>query len=122
MFSSSFSDRAFIAPAGLLCHSIGDTNGHLACVRALDEEERAYFGDSIDICLVEQADSPNAVWLVRCDEGMSSLVKSGEFAQREKRDREGTEEPCLALSLPCRATMIPFFFLYKIFRVKFAFE
>lgn len=50
-----YSDKAFIAPVGYLCYVLGDGEGQRQCVRALDEEEPSYFGDSIDVLIAEQA-------------------------------------------------------------------
>lgn len=57
-----YSDKAFIAPVGYLCHVLGDTEGQQKCVRALEEEEKSYFGDTIDVLIAEQA-SHSHEWL-----------------------------------------------------------
>lgn len=53
--ASSLTDRAFIAPAGYLAFALGDSASHLAAIRALDDEDAGYFGDSIDLVIAEQA-------------------------------------------------------------------
>lgn len=50
-----YSDKAFIAPVGYLCHVLGDGEGHGQCVRALEHEAGSYFGDTIDLLIAEQA-------------------------------------------------------------------
>ncbi|KDN51401.1 glycoside hydrolase family 8 protein [Tilletiaria anomala UBC 951] len=50
-----YSDRAFIAPAGYVCHVLGDTSSFQQAVTALNDEEPSYFGDSIDLVIAEQA-------------------------------------------------------------------
>lgn len=50
-----YTDKAFIAPVGYLCYVLGDTDGHSQCVTALNHQEPGYFGDSIDVCIAEQA-------------------------------------------------------------------
>ncbi|WFD31199.1 hypothetical protein MSPP1_002233 [Malassezia sp. CBS 17886] len=50
-----YSSRAFIAPVGYLAYALGDSSAHMAAVRALDDEESDYFGDSIDLVIAEQA-------------------------------------------------------------------
>ncbi|KAL4398996.1 O-glycosyl hydrolase [Malassezia pachydermatis] len=50
-----YSSRAFIAPAGYLAYVLGNSQGHMAAVRALDDEEPEYFGDSIDLVIAEEA-------------------------------------------------------------------
>lgn len=50
-----YSDKAFIAPVGYLCHVLGDADGHQQCIRALDSQGASYFGDTIDILIAEQA-------------------------------------------------------------------
>lgn len=50
-----YSDRAFIAPVGYLCHVLGDADGHRQCVGALDSQGDSYFGDTIDLLIAEQA-------------------------------------------------------------------
>ncbi|CDR99191.1 hypothetical protein [Sporisorium scitamineum] len=50
-----YSDKAFIAPVGYLCHVLSDGDGHQRCVRALEEQEGSYFGDTIDLLIAEQA-------------------------------------------------------------------
>ena len=57
-----YSSRAFIAPVGYLAYALGDSNSHMAAVRALDDEEAEYFGDSIDILIAEEAMAAPA-WL-----------------------------------------------------------
>lgn len=47
--------RAFIAPAGYLCYALGNSDGQQAAVRALDDEEDEYFGDTIDLVIAEEA-------------------------------------------------------------------
>jgi hypothetical protein len=51
----SYSDKSFIAPAGYVCHVLGDFGGHQQAVKAMDDEEASYFGDSIDLLVAEQA-------------------------------------------------------------------
>lgn len=51
----AYAGRAFIAPAGYLCYVLGDSKGQQAAVRALDDEESEYFGDSIDLVIAEEA-------------------------------------------------------------------
>ncbi|WFD36946.1 hypothetical protein MCUN1_003838 [Malassezia cuniculi] len=51
----NYSGRAFIAPAGYLAYTLGDSASHLAAVRALDDEDAEYFGDSIDLVVAEEA-------------------------------------------------------------------
>lgn len=51
----NYSSRAFIAPAGYLAYVLGDSQRHMAAVRALDDEEPEYFGDSIDLVIAEEA-------------------------------------------------------------------
>ena len=34
---------------------MGDSDGHAACVKALNDQQPAYFGDSIDLVIAEQA-------------------------------------------------------------------
>ncbi|SPC61290.1 related to Endoglucanase [Ustilago sp. UG-2017b] len=58
-----YSDKAFIAPVGYLCHVLGDAEGQQSCVRALGDEEASYFGDSIDVLIAEQA-SHSHEWLL----------------------------------------------------------
>lgn len=50
-----YSERAFIAPVGYLAYALGDSTSHMAAIRALDDEEPGYFGDSIDLLIAEQA-------------------------------------------------------------------
>ncbi|TKY85263.1 hypothetical protein EX895_006343 [Sporisorium graminicola] len=50
-----YSDKAFIAPVGYLCHVLSDVDGHQQCVRALDTQGVGYFGDTIDLLIAEQA-------------------------------------------------------------------
>ncbi|SPO25026.1 related to Endoglucanase [Ustilago trichophora] len=50
-----YSDKAFIAPVGYLCHVLGDREGQQMCVRALEGQEASYFGDTIDLIIAEQA-------------------------------------------------------------------
>ncbi|CBQ70257.1 related to Endoglucanase [Sporisorium reilianum SRZ2] len=50
-----YSDKAFIAPVGYLCHVLSDTDGHQQCVRALESQGESYFGDTIDLLIAEQA-------------------------------------------------------------------
>lgn len=50
-----YSDKAFIAPVGYLCHVIGDVDGQQQCVRALQSQDETYFGDTIDVLIAEQA-------------------------------------------------------------------
>ncbi|KAI3623902.1 hypothetical protein CBS14141_003601 [Malassezia furfur] len=50
-----YSGRAFIAPTGYLCYVLGDSKGQQAAVRAMDDEESEYFGDSIDLVVAEEA-------------------------------------------------------------------
>ncbi|PKI82403.1 hypothetical protein MVES_003659 [Malassezia vespertilionis] len=50
-----YSSRAFIAPVGYLAYTLGDSSAHMAAVRALDDEESSYFGDSIDLVVAEEA-------------------------------------------------------------------
>lgn len=57
-----YSSRAFIAPAGYLAYALGDSSSHMTAVRALDDEEADYFGDSIDLVIAEEAMAA-PVWL-----------------------------------------------------------
>ncbi|SPO22862.1 related to Endoglucanase [Ustilago trichophora] len=50
-----YSDKAFIAPVGYLCHVLGDNQGQQQCVSALDNQAESYFGDTIDLLIAEQA-------------------------------------------------------------------
>ena len=50
-----YSERAFIAPVGYLSYVLGDSSSHLAAIRAMDDEEPGYFGDSIDLVIAEEA-------------------------------------------------------------------
>lgn len=51
----NYSSRAFIAPVGYLAYALGDSASHISAIRALDDEEAEYFGDSIDLVIAEEA-------------------------------------------------------------------
>ncbi|CCU98847.1 unnamed protein product [Malassezia sympodialis ATCC 42132] len=57
-----YSSRAFIAPVGYLAYALGDSASHMTAIRALDDEEADYFGDSIDLVIAEEAMAA-PVWL-----------------------------------------------------------
>ena len=52
---ADYSSRAFIAPVGYLAYALGDGASHMTAIRALDDEEDEYFGDSIDLVIAEEA-------------------------------------------------------------------